>query len=77
MADWNSEQYLKFDQDVFNRVMQEYPIQKNGSIILAVARNNLDTICFPIDTHKYFDFRGSADWSNYQPKFTMTMFMCL
>lgn len=34
----------------------------------AVARNDLDTICFPIDTHKYFDFRGSADWSNYQPE---------
>ncbi len=34
----------------------------------AVARNDLDTICFPLATHKYFDFRGSAGWSNYQPE---------
>lgn len=34
----------------------------------AVARNDIDTICFPVDTHRYFDFRGSADWSNYQPE---------
>ena len=35
----------------------------------AVARNDLDTICFPIiATHKYFDFRMSANWSNYKPE---------
>ena len=34
----------------------------------AVARNDLDTICFPLATRKYFDFRGKADWSNYQPE---------
>ena len=34
----------------------------------AVARNALDTICFPIDTYKFFDFRMSVDWSDYRPE---------